>query len=99
MRISAIRTALTSIKSGQTKRIVKRLSGAVKKETQLISTSIKNKEYGNLFKVENPIHGTIKYGALGFLIPIPGMQIVGMALGAIAGLIPKARKLLAIIPK
>lgn len=98
MRISAVK-AITPTAKSSSGRIVRRVSNAVKNEAKLIKGAIKNKDYKSILKVKNPIHGTVKYGALGFLIPIPGMQIVGMLFGAIAGLVPKARQLVSVASK
>ena len=99
MRIPAIKVSSVAAANPRAGRIVNYVTNAVKNEKNLIFDAIKNKDYKSIFKVKNPIHGTVKYGALGFLIPIPGMQIVGMAFGAVAGLVVKAKKLFASVFK
>ena len=50
------------------------------------------RDWKTVFAVKNPLHGTLKYGAMGFLIPLPGSQFVGMATGFVLGIVPSAKK-------
>ena len=78
--------------STRAKYVAKRVKSMAKNEAKLARTAIKQRKYMDLLKVSDPIHGTVKYGIMGFLIPIPFAQILGMIAGALVGAAPGAKK-------